>query len=145
MKAYRVWVVFHDGVSAFASSAYELRARAEVECDRAFALNPSLEATHAATCHLGSDCDVRGIHHFEVREEELPHDHRNSNGSTTRIRLALLGDDEEQTDVEAVCVDCGKSEVRGCFVPDWTHGGHAYVCFACEPRERTALSPPLHR
>lgn len=31
------------------------------------------------------------------------------------------------------CCDCGATDRPGSFVPDWESGGHAFLCWTCEP------------
>lgn len=85
MRAWRVHRIPSPAGFA-ASSAYEKRERAEEVAVR-----------------LRSAARTMGWKHgYEVREEELPRWDRGAFSKRLRMRFVLLGDNDEQTDLDAV-------------------------------------------
>lgn len=96
MKAYRVWRVKLGAKDATASSAYELRERADIERGNQQTMYDARPASHCS-CEW---CKGHAIH-FEVREEEVPGEIFNGI-HVLETYFVVLGNDLEQTNVRDI-------------------------------------------
>jgi hypothetical protein len=89
LTAYRVWIGYNDGYDDkfhFASPAFERRERAQALCTELIA--------------KALRDDRRTPRTYEVREEQIPWELKQSDGGIVRIDAMLLGDDDEWTRIE---------------------------------------------